>query len=207
MGNYINNADVLAMAEWAKMKGITFIVDESFIDFVDEEEQTSLLSEEILKRFPQLIVVKSISKSFGVPGLRLGVLATYDKNVVEFIKKDSSIWNINSFAEFYLQIFEKYKRDYQDALVLFKQVRRDFLSELSTIQSLRIIPSQANYFLCEVMDGMSATELTMKLLSTYNIFINDLSRKNGINGEYISITIKCSEENKRLIDAISNLLP
>lgn len=105
-GNYIEKTDVLRTAKWAQKKGITFIVDESFTDFADTEEPGTLLKEEILAEHPDLIVVKSISKSFGVPGLRLGVLAAYNTELINLLKKNVAIWNINSFAEFYLQIFE-----------------------------------------------------------------------------------------------------
>ena len=103
-GNYIRREDVLKLSEWCEKKNIRFVVDESFVDFVDEEETTTLLDAEILKANPNLIVVKSISKSYGVPGLRLGVLASSDEELIAEMKKDVAIWNINSFAEFYLQI-------------------------------------------------------------------------------------------------------
>ena len=80
-GNYIRREDVLKLSEWCEKKNIRFVVDESFVDFVDEEETTTLLDAEILKANPNLIVVKSISKSYGVPGLRLGVLASSDEAI------------------------------------------------------------------------------------------------------------------------------
>jgi histidinol-phosphate/aromatic aminotransferase/cobyric acid decarboxylase-like protein len=104
-GNYIKKSDILRLAKWASEKSIKLVVDESFVDFVDAEEEASLLSEELLMSIDNLIVIKSISKSFGVPGLRLGVLASKDVDLINFIKKDVSIWNINSFAEFYLTDF------------------------------------------------------------------------------------------------------
>ena len=92
--------------------------------------------------------MKSISKSYGVPGLRLGVLASADKELIEWMRKDVAIWNINSFAEFYMQIFGKYEDDYRQASRLFVEERARFQKELSAISWLRVIPSQANYFLC-----------------------------------------------------------
>lgn len=99
--------DVLQLVHWANKREITVIVDESFIDFVDSEESHSLLDEKILLENKNLIVVKSISNSFGVPGLRLGILACGNTDIVSSIKQDVPIWNINSFAEFYMQILEK----------------------------------------------------------------------------------------------------
>ena len=84
-----------------------FVVDESFVDFADVEGEYSLLKNKILEENPHLYVVKSISKSYGVPGLRLGIMASGDTEVIARMKKDVAIWNINSFGEFYMQIYEK----------------------------------------------------------------------------------------------------
>ncbi len=205
-GNYIMKKDLLRLSKWTADRGIDLIVDESFVDFVDKEENVSLLSEGILAENPNMVVVKSISKSFGVPGLRLGVLASQNEELISFIKKDVSIWNINSFAEFYLQIFEKYKSDYEKALKEFKLVRRTYCEKLEGVKNLRIISSQANYILCEVLGAHTATDLTKVLLDRYNILIKDLSNKNGLLGEYIRIAVKRPEENDRLINALKDIL-
>ena len=114
-GNYIPRADVLRLADWAEAGGMRLVVDESFVDFADERDG-SILSDAVLEAHPHLVVVKSISKSHGVPGIRLGVLAGADRKLIDFIKKDVAIWNINSFGQFYLQIAGKYRKDYAAAL-------------------------------------------------------------------------------------------
>lgn len=205
-GNYIEKKGVLRIAKWAEEKGINFIVDESFVDFADKEESVTLLDEEILENYPKLIVVKSISKSFGVPGLRLGVLASNNLDIINFIKKDVAIWNINSFGEFYMQIFEKYKSDYKNGMDKFKEVRKEYVEKLSNIKNLRVIPSQANYILCEILGAHTAKELTETLLDKYNLFIKDLSTKKGFNGEFIRVAVKRAEENDKLVEAIKRIL-
>ena len=87
------------------------LVDESFVDFTTGYADNSLLHNDILLQYPTMMVMKSISKSYGVPGLRLGVFASSDVDLIARIKKEVSIWNINSFAEFYLQIYGKYEND------------------------------------------------------------------------------------------------
>ena len=113
-GHFISKKDILRLEDWCRSKGRKLIVDESFIDFVEDDEWHTLLDMEVLLNHPSLIVLKSISKSFGVAGLRLGVIATADTDLIAFMKKDVAIWNINSFAEYYLQIIEKYRDDYYD---------------------------------------------------------------------------------------------
>lgn len=206
-GNYIEREDVLRVAKWAEDKGIRFVVDESFVDFADTEGSSTLLEEEIIKEYRSLIVVKSISKSFGVPGLRLGILASNDLQLIADIKKDVAIWNINSFAEFYLQIFEKYKSNYEEAMQKFKDVRREYVKMLEEVPYLRVIPSQANYLMCELTGEMTSRELAEELLNDYSILIKDLSNKNGFGGKsYIRVAVKRPEENKKLIEAMKKVL-
>ena len=184
-----------AVSGGAKKRNITLIVDESFVDFAETEESNSLLDESILSQNENLVVVKSISKSFGVPGLRIGVMACGNVELINQVKKDVSIWNINSFAEFYMQIFEKYKLEYQGALKKIIDVRKIFINKLQTISALRVIPSQANYIMCEVLPPYNSTKLTAQLLNDYNILIKDLSTKRGFNnGQYIRIAVKTNEE-------------
>ena len=94
-GNFIPKADVLRLAQWCEKRSIRLVVDESFVDFSVDYKTNSLLSDEILETYPHMAVMKSISKSFGVPGLRLGILASADQELISHIKKEVSIWNLN----------------------------------------------------------------------------------------------------------------
>ena len=204
-GNYIKKADVLRLCAWAKDKQIRLIIDESFVDFVDVEEDKSLLEQQLLNENPHLFVVKSISKSYGVPGLRLGIIASGDKETIAKMKKDVAIWNINSFAEFYMQIYEKYQSVYKTALQAFYESRKRFIQKLSDISFLRVIPSQANYVLCEVQAPMTSKVLTVKLLEK-NILIKDLADKNGFGGkQYVRIAVRDDKDNQTLIEALKTL--
>lgn len=176
-GNFIPHADILRLAEWAGTHNIRLLIDESFVDFSDDGFENTLLKNELLEAYPSLCVIKSISKSYGVPGLRLGVLASADVEMIERMKKDVSIWNINSFAEFYMQIYGKYEKDYSDACDRFRLERNIFFSELNEIPCLRVIPSQANYFLCELTGDMTAHQLALTLMTDYNILIKDCTSK------------------------------
>lgn len=206
-GNYIKKEGLLRLARWAKEKGIRLVVDESFADFADELDNT-LLDQEILNRYPGLIVVKSISKSYGVPGLRLGVLASGDTALIGSLKKDVAIWNINSFAEFFLQIYEKYRSDYERSLVRLGECRRELSEQLSALPYLEVYPSEANFIMCRIQDGgPSAEELTRRLLLEEKILIKDLTGKKGLEGgRYIRLAIRRPEENERLAQALDRIL-
>ncbi|MDH6306216.1 histidinol-phosphate/aromatic aminotransferase/cobyric acid decarboxylase-like protein/choline kinase [Parabacteroides sp. PF5-5] len=205
-GNLLSQDDVLKLVKWSGDKNLTFILDESFIDFADTDKRFSLFRKDFLSANPHVIVIKSISKSYGVPGLRLGFMASGNTELIGQIKKEVSIWNINSFAEFFMQIFIKYQDAYEQACLQFVRERERFRMLLSDISYLRIIPSAANYFLCEVTEKYSAKELCSQLLYADNILIKDCSNKVGFNSsQYIRIAIRDEKDNNMLKEALQRL--
>ncbi len=205
-GYFLDHPDIIKLLEYLDKKNIYLIFDESFIDFADKEKHYSLIKSEILQKYKKLIVIKSISKSYGVPGLRLGVAANGDPDLVLKIKKELSIWNINSFGEFFLQIIDKYKADYKNACEKISMERDRFYNALSKINYLRVIRSQTNYFLCEVISKYTSTSLTQKVLSKYEILLKDLFGKIGFEKKnYIRIAIRNSDDNNYLVDRLTEL--
>lgn len=205
-GSYIPKADVLRLCAWCRERGIRLLVDESFADFADEPN-ASLLSEATLCAYPNLLVMKSVFKSYGVPGIRLGVLAAADEALIERMKKDVAIWNINSFGEFYMQIAEKYCDDYTEGLRKLRAERTWLTEALSAIPGLRVIPSQANYLLVELTNGMCATALTKRLLLEYDLLIKDLSRKIRMGDrQFVRLAVRDRADNFRLVAALTAVL-
>ena len=207
-GNFIDREGLDKLAGWASETGVRLIVDESFVDFASDAAGTTLLHNEILQPYPTLCVMKSISKSYGVPGLRLGVLASADRDIINFMRKDVGIWNINSFAEFYLQIYGKYEKDYARSCDKFREERTLFEAELHSVPNLRVIPSQANYFLCELENDLTSKELTLRLLTDYNILIKDCSSKKGFpsDHQYVRIAIRDRKDNHKLVEALKSIM-
>jgi histidinol-phosphate/aromatic aminotransferase/cobyric acid decarboxylase-like protein len=122
------------------------------------------------------------------------------------MKREVSIWNINSFGEFYMQIYEKYHGDYLRACQLFREERNIFFGELCEVSYLRVIPSQANYFLCEIVGGhITATQLAVKLLAKYDILIKDCSSKAAFQGRnFIRLAVRDRRDNRRLVEALKS---
>ena len=200
-GNYIPYADCLRLAQWCEERNIVFVLDESFIDF--STEHPTFFNNELLERYNHLVVIKSISKSYGVPGLRLGLLATSNYLLMTNLRRSVSIWNINSFAEFFLQILGKYERSYAQAMDDFRIERERFVAELQTIDYLRVIPSEANYLLCEVLPPHTPRELAINLLKQHNILIKDCTSK--CHAPYIRLAVRDTEDNNKLIAALKAL--
>lgn len=205
-GNFISFDDLCLLAEWCEKKGIRFILDESFVDFSVGWKYNTLIRNDILEKYPNMLVMKSISKSYGVPGLRLGILCSADMDIICKIKSKVSIWNLNSFCEFFMQIYSKYEKDYYRACDKFIIERNDFEAKLRQISFLRVIPSQANYFLVEVLSPFTADNLVTVMLSDYNILMRNCSLKGGFDGkQYMRIAVRGHEDNTRLIECLKLL--
>ena len=200
-GNYIPYEDCLRLAEWCQSKQIKLIIDESFIDF--STEHPTFFANDILESYTNLIVMKSISKSYGVPGLRLGVMASSDTKLMSAVRSKLSIWNINSFGEFFMQILGKYEKPYKQAMDEFRAERSRFVAELQTIPYLRILPTEANYVLCEVKSSHSPRELAVRLLREHMILIKDCTNKCG--APFIRLAVRDTKDNNRLIEALKTL--
>lgn len=205
-GNFLKKDEVLSLCRNLREINCNLVFDESFIDFSEKEIRYTLLDENILFENPNLTVIKSLSKSYGVPSLRLGVLANSDSGYVQKIKKANAIWNINSFAEYFMQIFTKYSKYYETACDKIARERKRFSEELSKIAGIKVYKSQANFLLCELQGKISATSLTQKLLDEYNIFIKDLSHKKCFeNGKFIRLAVKSEQDDNEFLEVLRKI--
>ncbi len=208
-GHFFTKEEVISLAEQLSSKNVKLILDESFVDFAEPQIRFTFIDEELISKHKNVIVIKSISKSYGVPGIRLGVLVSSDESLIEKVQKNTSIWNINSFAEFFLQIFDKYKKFYGSACDKIAEERTRFSAELSKIPGIKVYESQANYLLCKLSgesEKIGSAGLAEKLLDGYNILIKDLSSKKGFEkGQFIRLAVRNSQENDRLVCAMKEI--
>ena len=199
-GNYLSRNDIDSILSWCKQNNIALVLDESFLDFADEPY--TLLTEDVLSSYDKLYLIKSISKSYGVPGLRLGILASGNTALISVLKNQVSIWNINSFGEFFMQILSKYQKDYLAALEQFRISRKQFVYNLEKISWLKVYHSQANYVMCEIThSALNSEQLCAKLLQK-NILIKDLTSKIGNGKQYIRLAIRTTGENELLVHTL-----
>ena len=204
-GAFIEYDDMIKILDKCKKLNKLVIFDESFIDFVSKDRRYSLINNEILEKYNNLIVIKSISKSYGIPGLRLGVMATSNEEILNSVKKHLAVWNINSFAEYYLQIANLYKKDYISACDKIVNERERFIEKLRQIKGIDVYNSEANFVLCN-LNNYDSTELAIKLLDN-NIFIKDLKTKDAFkNQNYIRLAVRTEEENNLLIEEMNKVL-
>lgn len=205
-GNFIPSNQLFDILDKFKSNNKLVIVDESFVDFAEKDIDHSLTSEKILDKYPNLVVIRSIGKSYGVPGCRLGVLVSSDAKLLKQINEALPIWNISSFGEFFLQIFHRFEKDYKASLDNIISQREYLFNELKKVPFLRPVPSAANYILCEVLLPYNSTELS-KLAIKKGMLIKDCSDKKGFeNTSFIRVTVRDKKDNDYFVDFIKNIL-
>ena len=205
-GRFLEPKAVLELLERLDTNGTHLVLDESFVEFAGAADECSLLRPDVLRRFPRLSIIKSISKSYGVPGLRLGIAASADRGLIERIGSALPIWNINSLAESFLQVVGKHKLEFVEACRRVAEDRRAMHGELSTLPFLRVIPSRANFLLCEITSGCSARRIARLLLERGNILVKDCTGKPGLgHGQFVRLAVRSRAENQYLVGVLRAL--
>ncbi|WP_299546279.1 aminotransferase class I/II-fold pyridoxal phosphate-dependent enzyme [uncultured Helicobacter sp.] len=202
-GFLLPKKDLEEILNWTKEHNVNVVLDESFMDFA--EHYYTFLENEKLILYPNLILVKSISKSYGVAGLRLGILANSNKEILRKIQDKCSIWNINSIAEYFLQIIVKYTKEYKKSCEILIETRKNFINELRKIKQIEVFDSQSNYVLCCIKnENINVKELAIFCFKN-NFLIKDCSNKIGLkSGRFFRLAVKDNHLNKELILILKN---
>ncbi|QYJ04203.1 aminotransferase class I/II-fold pyridoxal phosphate-dependent enzyme [Nocardioides panacisoli] len=207
-GRCLTAEEVVALLELAEETGKRIVLDESFVDFTDPTHCTSLLRQGVLDDHPSLVVLKSISKSYGVPGARLGVMATRDADLLGRVVERLPVWNINSMGEHFLQVIGRHRGEYVDACAELRAERERFAKALDDIRDLHVVPSQANYLLCRLPDGVSSRSVVTRLLNEHDILVKDCGGKPGFGdgAAYVRIAVRDEVDNEVMIGALRGVL-
>lgn len=197
-GNIVSQSDMLVLLDYCKGKNINLIVDEAFIDFLVNEDDYSMKM--YIKDYSNLIIIKSLTKFFAVPGLRLGYLLTSNKLISNLINKDRIPWSINSIvANVAIKVLDDHEYIKRTKDYVYKQ--REYLkTELDKIKGLSVISGGANYIFL-MCDHDIKNEL-----EKYNIMIRDCSNYRGLDGKYYRIAVKDQDSNKKLISSLNVIL-
>ena len=198
-GSYLSKSDLVYFLD--RMRSLNLVlVDESFLDFVDAEPDPSAL--DLIGKYPNLLVLKSLSKNCGVPGIRLGYAATGNAERLAALRSDLPIWSINSFAQYFLEEMGDYKWEYTESCRRVRQATRKLVRRLEGVPFLFSYPTQGNFVLCSVLYGFTGEELTARLFEDSRILVNDCGSKDGLEGNFIRIACRTEEDNDRLVEAL-----
>ncbi len=191
-----------------ELKGLdTLIVDESFIHFAYESvELFQVSNEELIKTYPNLCIVKSMSKDFGIAGIRAGY-GVMSKERINALLSNGYLWNVSGLADYFFKVYSD--REFQNA---YEVVRKKyimntlmFLTEINSLHNVKSYPSRANFALIEITNGKSSFDFTLELLVQSGVYVRDCSDKIGLDGEFIRVASRTFEENLKIISALKSL--
>lgn len=176
------------------------IVDESFIDFSELESAVAHAA-----RSPNLVVVKSMGKSIGWHGVRLGY-AVAEPERAQAMRARLPFWNINGLAAYVLKTVSRFRVEYQASFALVAQDRIYMTERLSTVPGLTIYPSKANFLFVELPDGVSGRRLRDRLLGNYGLMVRECSNKAGAGEQYLRLAVQPAAAVEVLVTALRNEL-
>jgi histidinol-phosphate/aromatic aminotransferase/cobyric acid decarboxylase-like protein/choline kinase len=203
-GACLTNAELEKLSAEAARLGKRIILDESFVDFTDQDYCTSWLESKRLGENPHMVVLKSLGKTYGLPGLRLGVMATADKDLLAQVRQALPVWNISSPAEVLMELLPRYRDDYQRSLMTIRSERDRLVNNLNQLSGIECFQTHANFVLCKVDGGRSANELARRLLTGPGLLIKPLSDKVGLeHGQYVRIAVLDQHANDLLVKHIA----
>jgi threonine-phosphate decarboxylase len=194
-GQVINRQIVRELAETVDRQQAWLIVDEAFIDYCQTQSVVSMVSEH-----PRVIVLRSLTKFYAMPGLRIGYLVSASK-VVDQLRDRQPPWSVNSLAQ---EVFLTVLHDHDYATqsrTFMKRERSRFMRGLRSLSTVRVFPSVANFVLIELPSSTSAGEVTDHL-ATKRLLVRDCSTLPGLTTQMIRIAIRTAKENRRLIAAL-----
>ncbi|MBG6234386.1 histidinol-phosphate/aromatic aminotransferase/cobyric acid decarboxylase-like protein [Pedobacter sp. CAN_A7] len=202
-GGYTKAADVKRIIEELSFVE-NIIIDESFIHFAYESESYQLVSlSNLVKKHPNLIVLKSMSKDFGIAGVRAGY-GVMRKEYVDLLLKNGYLWNSNGLAEYFFRLYTRddFALEYDKVRVRYIVETLDFIQELKQIPNIKVYPSMANFVLIELQEGIKSTEFVAKLLISYGIYVRTCDDKIGLKGQFLRLASRSKEENDYVIQSI-----
>jgi len=202
----IPKADIIRLAKKLELQNCMLIVDESFMDFAENPEKVSIEKE--IEYYPNVAILKSMSKAYGICGIRIGYMLSTNSKFMKAVKNGIHIWNINGFAEDFLRVLPDYKGKFIESCKKVRSDRDRLYSKLCAIKGMIVFKPTANYIFCRLPNALpSAPEIMKKLFIEHNIYIKDCSGKTQPDSDrYLRIASRTHEENCKLVSALIDVM-
>jgi len=202
----VPKADLLRLAGKLAGQNCLLIVDESFIDFAEDRDQSTL--EQEVAEHENMTILKSMSKAYGICGLRLGYLLTANQGLATAVRNKVPIWNINSFAEDFLRLLPRYRKDFMESCQKVRSDRDELYRSLASIPGMIAYKPDANFVFCRLPDGtLSGPELTHRLFIEHDIYIKHCAGKPLPEPDlYLRIASRTKPENHKLVEALRSII-
>ncbi|MFA8341609.1 MAG: histidinol-phosphate transaminase [Rhodothermaceae bacterium] len=198
--------DLIRLYKKLEKQNCMLVIDESFLDFTENNEEISL--EQEISNYPNMAIIKSMSKAYGICGLRIGYMITSNSEFADSVRDGLHIWNINGFAEEFLRILPNYKQEFINSCNKVKNDRDQFYNNLCKIPGMTVFKPDANYIFCRLPDSaLSGPETTKRLFIEHNIYIKHSQGKSQPDADrYLRIASRTDEENNKLIRALVKVM-
>lgn len=204
-GSYLKYTDIVNLIE--QLQDVdNIIVDESFIHFAREENDEIKTTVKLIERFKNLIVIKSMSKDFGIAGIRAGY-GVMSAEKVSYLLQNGYLWNLSGLAEYFFRIYvqDDFQKKYQKARIKYIKTTQNLINNLSQISGIKAYPSQGNFVLVELLDGSTSFNCFNQLLLEKGIYSRNCSDKIGLQGEFLRIASRTKKENKKILKNMRSL--
>lgn len=186
----------------------TIVVDESFIEFTAVPRAQIPTLQAHLDEFPNLIIMRSLGKDFGVCGLRLGLMASSNAALLNTIRRYLPIWNISPLAEAFLRLCVEHRSDYEAARITCIEETRRLAESLRAVPQIKVFDTFSNFLLFKILDaGATSIALRDALLTERGLYVRDCSRKLGLGDKFIRVGTNLPADNRRLVDAVQQFFP
>lgn len=184
----------------------TVIIDESFIHFAYEDASFNPINTtNFIEQYPNLVIIKSMSKDFGIAGIRAGY-ALMSAERIQTLLNHGYLWNSNGLSEYFFRLYSRkdFAADYNKVRVQYIRETIDFIKELNKISGINVFSSMANFVLIELKNGIKADDFVTVLLIKYGIYVRTCSDKIGLEGEFIRLASRTKQENEYIIESFKD---
>ena len=182
------------------------LIDESFLYFAGPGYRDISVAG-MVHEFPNLVIVNSMSKAYGVPGLRLGYALSGDSAFMAKLRTELPIWSINSLAQFFLERMGEYQAQFVESCTQVREATQALYRGLQGVPWLDPYPTNGNYVLCRTSAELTGTGITERLFDEHQVLVNDCSGKNGLDARFFRIASKKAEANEMLVNTLSTMAP
>jgi histidinol-phosphate/aromatic aminotransferase/cobyric acid decarboxylase-like protein len=179
------------------------VIDESFIDFVDAEQAPSVAAEATIR--PNVVVLKSLGKNFGLHGIRFGYLVA-NPGLAGVMRKTLPKWNLNSLAEAIVFMLKEHRNEYAESLRMLAQDRFSMGVELARLPELSVFSSQANFLLVKLADGIDGGELRDHLFSQHGVLVRECGNKLGMSSQFLRLVVRPPQDVGPLVEGIRSFM-
>ncbi|MDA3941237.1 MAG: histidinol-phosphate transaminase [Spirochaetia bacterium] len=202
----VPKSDLIRLAGRLQTNNCMLIIDESFLDFTENNEQISLEKE--VSKYPNIAIFKSMSKAYGICGLRIGYMLSANTNFTEAVRRGVHIWNINGFAEEFLRILPDYRDEFLESCKRVRADRDRMYHKINSIKGMTVYKPDANYIFCRLPDHVkSAPKVARNLFIKHNMLVKDCVGKTQPDADrYLRIASRTEKENNRLIEALLDVM-